>query len=266
LPDGSVIEHDVNLHYANITRAANLLKNAKAKGVPSNLTNKLHNELQQHVGAMYGVNPSPDKRLVQKETKSIMDVVAGSNPKTSFWHQKVLRNKVFSSGRSVIVPHNKSLGIDQVEIPKYVAWKTFEPHVIRKMSQMGIERDVAKDMIEKKNPTATNVLHSVMKDVPVVINRSPSLHKHNMTGHYAKISGGNVMHIPPEIEEGQNADYDGDQLAIHVPLTQKAIHDVKTKLMASKQLFGASNKGRLMMGIDLDPFIGFYDSTKKKKK
>jgi len=266
LPDGSVIEHDVNLHYANITRAANTLKTADKKGVPGELKNKLHREIQEHVGAMYGTNPSPDKKLVQKETKSMLDIVAGGNPKTSFWHQKILRNKVFSSGRSVIVPHNKSLDIDKVEIPKYVAWKTFEPHVVRKMSQMGIPSDKAKDMIEKQNETATNVLNQVMKEVPVVINRSPSLHKHNMTGHYAKISGGNVMHIPPEVEVGQNADYDGDQLAIHVPLGKKAIDDVKNKMMASKQLFSSSQKDKLIMGIDLDPFIGFFDATKKKGK
>ncbi|RKX69056.1 hypothetical protein DRP43_04835, partial [candidate division TA06 bacterium] len=100
LPDGSVIEHDVNLHYANITRAANTLQKAKAKDVPATLTNKLHRELQDHVGAMYGTNQSPDKKMQQKETKSILDIVAGSNPKTSFWHQKILRNKVFGSGRA----------------------------------------------------------------------------------------------------------------------------------------------------------------------
>jgi DNA-directed RNA polymerase subunit beta' len=104
-----------------------------------------------------------------------------------------------------------------------------------------------------------------MKEIPLVINRAPSLHKHNMTGHYAKISGGNTMHIPPEIENGQNADYDGDQLAIHVPFGHKAVADVKNKLMASKQLFTDSTKNGLTMGIDLDPFIGFYDATKGRK-
>ena len=265
LPDGSIIEHDVNHHYANIIRASNTLKEAEKSGAPDAIKNKLHRELQDHVGAMYGTNVSPDPKMARKEVKSVMDVVAGSNPKTSFWHQKILKNKVFGSGRAVIVPHLKTMNMDQVEIPKAVAWKSFEPHVVRKMSQMGIPNDKAKEMIEKKNETATNVLNGVMKDVPIVINRAPSLHKHNMTGHYAKISGGNVMHIPPEIENGQNADYDGDQLAIHVPFGHKAIQDVKDKLMASKQLFTNTSKDKLTMGIDLDPFIGFYDATNTKK-
>jgi len=262
MPDGSIIEHDVNNHYSNIARSANQIKKLD-KDVPASLRNRLHSELQAHVGAMFGTNVSPDPKMIRKETKSVMDIVSGANPKTSFWHQKILKNKVFGSGRAVIVPHTKSLGMDQVEIPKHVAWSAFQPHVTRKMSQMGIPNDRAKEMIEQRNETATNVLTQVMKDVPVVINRAPALHKHNMTGHYAKISGGNVMHIPPEIENGQNADYDGDQLAIHVPFGQKAIHDVKTKLMASKQLFTDSAKKGLTMGIDLDPFIGFYDATKK---
>ncbi len=266
LPDGSIIEHDVNHHYANIVRASNTLNKAQENGVPSSMINKLHRELQDHVGAMFGTNKSPDPKMERKEVKSVMDVVAGSNPKSSFWHQKILKNKVFGSGRAVIVPHIKSMNMDQIEIPKTVAWNAFQPHVTRKMSQMGIPNDMAKDMIEKRNETATNVLHQVMKDVPVVINRAPALHKHNMTGHYAKISGGNTMFIPPEIENGQNADYDGDQLAIHVPFGHAAIKDVKSKLMASKQLFTDTSKNGLTMGIDLDPFIGFFDATNKKGK
>ena len=263
LPDGNIVEHDVNNHYANITRSANTLRDAKRDGVPESIQKGLQKELQLHVGAMYGTNKSPDPKMEKKGTKSVMDIVAGANPKSSFWHQKILKNKVFGSGRAVIIPHVKSMGMDEVEIPKYVAWNAFQPHIVRKMSQMGIPNDVAKDMIEKKNETATNVLNKVMKEVPIVINRAPALHKHNMTGHYAKISGGNTMHIPPEIEDGQNADYDGDQLAIHVPFGQKAINDVKNKLMASKQLFTNASKHGLTMGIDLDPFIGYYDATNK---
>lgn len=266
MPDGSIIEHDVNNHYANITRAANALNSAEVKDMPVEIRNRLKNELQQHVGAMYGTNVSPDPKMVRKETKSVMDIVSGANPKNSFWHQKILKNKVFGSGRAVIVPHTKSLSMDQVEIPKAVAWNAYKPHIVRKMSQMGIANDVSKEMIDNKTETATNVLNQVMKEVPLVINRAPALHKHNMTGHYASISGGNVMHIPPEIENGQNADYDGDQLAIHVPFGQAAIKDVKTRLMASKQLFNNAQKGGLTMGIDLDPFIGYYDATKGGKK
>ena len=264
LPNGSIVEHDVNVHYKNITRAAKQLNKAKKADAPTEIVSGLQNELQQHVGAMYGTNRSPDPKTVRNEVKSVMDIVGGDTPKTSFWHQKILKNKVFGSGRAVIVPHNKSLGMDEIEIPKEVAWGAFEPHVTRKMSQMGIAPADSKSMIEARNPTATNVLTGVMKDIPVVINRSPSLHKHNMTGHYAKIGGGNVMSIPGEIENGQNADDDGDQLGIHVPFGHKAVDDVKTKLMASKQLLGSASKGNLVMGIDLDPFIGFFDATKSK--
>jgi len=272
LPGGGIIEHDVNEHYSTIIRAANTLKDIKnSKMLPADekeaehknrIVAGLEHEIQQHVGGLYGTNPPADPKLKNRDVKSMLDIVGGSNPKTSYWHQKILKNKVFTSGRAVVVPHNKSLGIDQVEIPKFVAWKSFEPHVKRKMSQMGIPTHEAEEMIEKKHPTAESVLHQVMKEVPVVINRAPSLHKHNMTGHYAKIASGNVMHVPPEVEPGHNMDYDGDQLAIHVPLTPKAISDVKNKLMASKQLLTNSQAGKLNIGIDLDPFIGFYDATK----
>ena len=263
LPGGSIVEHDVNDHYRAITRAAASLDKAKHSDTPSNLIFGLENELQKHVGAMYGTNKSPDPKMERNNTKSVMDIVGGENPKQSFWQQKILRNKVFGSGRAVIVPHNKSLGMDEIELPKEVAWRAFEPHVARKMSQMGIPRLNAKEMIEKRDATSTNVLNSVMKEVPVVINRAPSLHKHNITGHFAKMVGGNTMQIPAEIENAHNADYDGDQMGIHVPFGAKAIADVKEKLMASKQIFGSASKDKLVMGIDLDPFIGFYEATKK---
>jgi len=264
LPSGSIVEHDINMHYANIIRSSNILKEAKKEKAPIHIQNHLQDELQKHVGAMYGTNESPDPKMKDKDVKSVMNILAGDNPKTSYWHQKVMRQQVFGSGRAVILPKIKSLGMDEIEIPKYVAWKMFEPHVTRKMSQMGIDSNTSKDMIEKKSDTANAVLHQVMKEVPVVINRAPSLHKHNMTGHYAKISAGNAMHISPIIENAQNADYDGDQMGIHIPFTHAAIKDVKDKLMASKQIMTNSNKNKVIMGIDLDPFIGFYEGSRKK--
>jgi len=264
LPNGSLVEHDVNEHYANIIHSVNTLEEAKKAKAPAQIVNGLHKELQEHIGAMYGTNLSPNKKSQKKELKSVMDIVAGENPKTSFWHQRILKNKVFGSGRAVIAPHTKNMGIDQIELPNNVAWSMYEPHVVRKMSQMGIPVNESKKMIENRNESATRVLDSAMREIPVVINRAPSLHKHNMTGHYASRTSGNVMHIPAVIEDGQNADYDGDQLGIHVPFGHKAIQDVKTKIMASKQLMNSAKKNNLMMGIDLDPFIGFYDTTRKK--
>ncbi len=263
LPGGSIIEHDVNEHYRAITRAAAILDKAKKSEAPDKMIFGLENELQQHVGAMYGTNKSPNPKMARNNTKSVMDIVTGDDPKHSFWQQKILRNKVFGSGRAVVVPHNKSLGMDQIELPKEVAWRAFGPHIARKMSQMGIPRSDSRAMIEKRDATSTNVLNSVMKEVPVVINRAPSLHKHNMTGHFAKMVGGNTMQVPAEIENAHNMDYDGDQLGIHVPFGAKAIADVKNKLMASKQIFGSASKDKLVMGIDLDPFIGYFEATKE---
>ena len=267
LPNGTVVDHDINNHYAEIIDAANTLKQAqKEYGTNHPLTQALRTELQNHIGAMYGINESPNPTFKRKGIKSVQEYIAGAKPKESFWQKNVLQNKLFTSGRAVIIPKEKYLGIDEIEVPKPVAWKIFEPHVRRKMAQAGMDTGSIVEHIENQTDTAKNFLHQVMKEVPVVINRAPSLHKHNMTGHYAKISPDNAMRISPLIEEGQNADYDGDQLAIHVPLTQKSIDDVKNKIMASKQLFGARNKDDLKMKIDLDPHIGFFHATKYNDK
>ena len=139
----------------------------------------------------------------------------------------------------------------------------FAPHVTRELTKAGISKFDAKERIEKRDPASTNALHSVMKRIPIVINRAPSLHKHNFTAHYAKLSSGNTMNVPSEIEPMHNMDYDGDQLGVHVPLTQASIDDAKTKLLPSKQLFSAASRDSLIAGIDLDPFIGFYEGSVK---
>jgi len=263
LPNGTVVDHDINNHYSTIISAANALKEAKKEfGDNHPITGKLKTELQKHVGAMYGVNDSPDPVLKRKGVKSVQEIIAGKKPKESLWQQNVLQNKVFTSGRAVIIPKEKYLPMDQVELPKEVAWKIFEPHVTRKMSQAGLSSTDIQKHLEERTHTAKRFLEDTMKEVPVVINRAPTLHKHNMIGAYAKISPDNAMRISPLHENPQNADYDGDQLAIHAPLTQKAIDDVKNKMLASKQLFGARNNENLQMKIDLDPYVGFYHATK----
>ena len=266
LPNGAVVDHDINNHYAAIIDGVKTLKMAKAKyGENSPLVGALRTELQNHVGAMYGVNESPDPALRRKEVKSVQEFIAGKKPKESFWQRNILQNRVFSSGRAVVIPKEKYLGMDEVELPKPVAWKVFEPHVKRKMAQAGMDTASITEHIENKSPTAEKFLHDTMKEVPVVINRAPSLHRHNMTGHYARISPDNAMRVSPLIENPQNMDYDGDQLAIHVPLTQASINDVKNKIMASKQLFGARKNDNLQMSIDLDPHVGFFHATKYNK-
>jgi len=267
LPNGTVVDHDINNHYAAILDATKTLKEAKKLyGDKHPIVGALQTELQQHVGAMYGVNESPDPALRRKGVKSVQEYIAGAKPKESFWQKNVLQNRVFTSGRAVVIPKERYLSMDEVELPKEVAWKVFEPHVRRKMAQVGMDSLSINNHIENRTDTAKQFLDTAMKEIPVVINRAPSLHKHNMTGHYAKISPDNAMRISPLIEIGQNADYDGDQLAVHVPLTQKAIDDVKNKIMASKQLFGARNNDNLVMKIDLDPHIGFYHATKYRDK
>ena len=266
LPDGNMLNHDVNIHYKSIIDATSILSDAKKDGAPEGILRGLRSEVQKTIGAMYGTNESPDPKIRQKGIKGMIDIVGGSNPKTSFWHQNVLKNKVYSSGRAVVTPHNKSLGMDQAEIPKDIAWKMFEPHVTRKLTMSGVPINDAKDRIKNRDRAATYALKDVMSKVPIVINRAPSLHKHNFTAHYARIGSGNTMNVPAEIEPMHNMDYDGDALGIHVPLGTAAIKDAKTKLLPSKQLFSAAGSDALIAGIDLDPFIGFYEGSKKYKK
>jgi len=266
LPNGTVVDHDINNHYTAIMDAVNTFKDAKKEfGNNNPITGELRAEVQKHVGALYGVNESPDPTLKKREIKSVQEMIAGKKPKESLWQTNVLQNKLFSSGRAVIIPKDKYLGMDEVELPKEVAWKMYSPHLHRNMARTGMSSTDIQHHIDNKTVTAKKFLDDAMKNIPVVINRAPTLHKHNMLGAYPKISADNAMKISPLHENPLNADYDGDQLAIHVPLTQKSIDDVKNKLMASKQIFGEKNNNHVAFDIDLDPYIGFYHSTKYNK-
>jgi len=266
LPNGTVVDHDINNHYAAIIDASNTLKEAKKElGNNHPVVGELRTEVQKHIGALYGVNESPDPKLRKREIKSVQEMIAGKKPKESLWQTNILQNKVFTSGRAVIIPKDKYLAMDEVELPKEVAWKMYTPHLHREMARAGMSSTDIQQHIDNKTDTAKRFLDDVMKRVPVVINRAPTLHKHNMIGAYPKISADNAMKISPLHENPLNADYDGDQLAIHVPLTEKAIDDVKNKLLASKQIFGAKNKDHIAFDIDLDPYIGFYHATKYNK-
>jgi DNA-directed RNA polymerase subunit beta' len=150
--------------------------------------------------------------------------------------------------------------MDQVSLPNDMAWKLYEPFAMREMVRRGVPAMAAKKAIEDRSPQATAVLDKIMENRPVMLNRAPTLHKHNITGHMAKRHEGSAIRVPLATLSGWNADFDGDAMNVHVPVSDDAVDEIKEKMFPSKNLLSAKT-----MGIHMKPeqmaLLGLYRAT-----
>jgi len=265
--NGDISVNDLNLHYQDINLLADTIKHSRND--KDSTRHDLEYELYKSVGAMYGLEKSPNKKMIDKNTKGVLDILGGDTPKQSFAQKNMLRVKQFMSGRGVIKPARTDIGIDEIEIPEKMGLKMYEPHITRRLSRAGIPPVRAKEMIDEKSPEAINALHQIGKEIPVVYNRAPSLWKHNMVGGFPKFVKGNTIGINPLLERSLGADYDGDTVAVHVPVTTKAIDDVKNKLMPSKNIFsdqGSFADPDIVALPDQDATLGIYKASNPSRK
>ena len=266
---GSFGVSDLNLHYQELININNSLKDAKKNKLSKDTVNKLKKELYDSVAALHGLKSSTNKSLAQKNVKGVLNILGGDKPKDSYVHKALLRKNQFMSGRGVMIPSRGDLKLDQIELPEEMGLKMYEPHISRELAKMGYSKLQINEMIENKDPRVLQTLDRLGKQIPVVYNRAPSLWKHNLIGAYPKFSNGKAIAVPPMVERALAGDYDGDQIGIHVPVTQKGIEDVKNNMMASKQLFteqGSLANKDLLMIVDQDAILGAYKASIPSKK
>jgi DNA-directed RNA polymerase subunit beta' len=213
---------------------------------------------------MYGTDETTDKKMKDKGVKGILGILGGDTPKQSYAQKNMLRVKQFMSGRGVIKPARTDIGIDEIEVPEKIGLKMYEPHIARKLSRMGYTPVETKEMIDEKHPKAVQTLHDLGKQIPIVYNRAPSLWRHNILGGYPKFIKGDTIGINALTERSLNADYDGDAISMHVPVTQKAIDDVKNKILPSKNLFTDQKSYAdpdILLLPDQDATLGIYKAS-----
>jgi DNA-directed RNA polymerase subunit beta len=260
--EGEISVNDLNMHYQDIHTIADTLKMSNKLDKKTRL--ELEKDMFSAVGAMYGTEESTDKKMKDKGVKGILGILGGDTPKQSYAQKNMLRVKQFMSGRGVIKPARTDIGIDEIEIPEKLGLKIYEPHISRKLARSGYKPVQVKEMIDEKNPKVMHALREVGKEVPVVYNRAPSLWRHNILGGYPKFIKGDTIGVNPLTERSMNSDYDGDAISVHVPVTQKAIDDVKNKMLPSKNLFtDQSNHVNpdILLLPDQDATLGVYKSS-----
>ena len=181
------------------------------------------------------------------------------------FRQNLLGKRVDYSGRSVIVI-GPELKLHQCGLPKKMALILFEPFIIRRLKELGFVHTVrgARKMIESRSPEVWDILEEVTKGHPVLLNRAPTLHRLSIQAFEPVLIEGNAIRVHPLVCTAYNADFDGDQMAVHVPLSVEAVMEAKLLMMATHNIFSPSS-GKPILTPSQDIVLGSYFLTMNPK-
>ena len=265
LEGGRFATSDLNDLYRRVINRNNRLKNLLQLKTPDVI---IHNEkrmLQESVDALFdnGRHGRPVTGAGNRPLKSLSDMLKG---KQGRFRQNLLGKRVDYSGRSVIVI-GPELKLNQCGLPKKMALVLFEPFIIRRLKELGFVHTVrgARKMIEKKSPEVWDILEEVTKGHPVLLNRAPTLHRLSIQAFEPILIEGEAIRIHPLVCTAYNADFDGDQMAVHVPLSLEAIMECKLLMMATSNIFSPSS-GKPILTPSQDIVLGAYYLTIEPRK
>ncbi len=213
--------------------------------------------------AVVGLTDPVSIKNKNKNLKGFVRQIVGGTPKAGLFQNKVLGKLQDVTGRAVVIP-DPTLDMDQVGIPEDMAWKVFKPFAMRKLVTRGMPAVRADQEIEDRTPSAKKALEDVMGERPVLVNRAPTLHKFNVMALRPVMRNDRNIAMPAVIESGFNLDHDGDQMNLHVPVTDAAVHEAFDKMLPSRNLF--SLKGRQAHYLPMqEATLGLYKATSKTK-
>lgn len=260
LEGGRFATSDLNDLYRRVINRNNRLKNLLQLKTPDVI---IHNEmrmLQEAVDALFdnGRHGRAVTGAGNRPLKSLSDMLKG---KQGRFRQNLLGKRVDYSGRSVIVI-GPELKLNQCGLPKKMALVLFEPFIIRRLKELGFVHTVrgARKMIEKRSPEVWDILEEVTKGHPVLLNRAPTLHRLSIQAFEPVLIEGDAIRVHPLVCTAYNADFDGDQMAVHVPLSLEAILEAKLLMMATHNIFSPSS-GDPILTPSQDIVLGSYYLT-----
>ncbi len=233
LTGGRFATSDLNELYRRVINRNNRLKKLIELGAPEIILRNEKRMLQEAVDALIDSQRVKNIRASQ-ELRSLSDMLRG---KQGRFRQNLLGKRVDYSGRSVIVV-GPELELNEAGIPKEMALEMFKPFVLREVIAQGHAPNVksAKHFIERRTGEVWDILENITKNHPILLNRAPTLHRLGIQAFYPILIEGDAIRIHPCICAGFNADFDGDQMAIHVPLSEKSKEEAKNLMMAARNL------------------------------
>ena len=264
LDGGRFATSDLNDLYRRVIIRNNRLKRLMEIKAPEVILRNEKRMLQESVDSLFDNTrkSSAVKTRNNRPLKSLSDSLKG---KQGRFRQNLLGKRVDYSARSVIVV-GPNLKLHECGIPKDMASELYKPFVIRKLIERGIVKTVktAKKIIDRKEPVVWDILESVIKNHPILLNRAPTLHRLGIQAFQPKLIEGKAIQLHPLTCTAFNADFDGDQMAVHLPLGPEAILEAQLLLLASHSILNPANGAPITVPSQ-DMVLGLYYMTKERK-
>ncbi len=264
LDGGRFATSDLNDLYRRVIIRNNRLKRLMEIKAPEVILRNEKRMLQESVDSLFDNTrkSSAVKTESNRPLKSLSDSLKG---KQGRFRQNLLGKRVDYSARSVIVV-GPELKLSECGIPKEMAAELYKPFVIRKLIERGIVKTVksAKKIIDRKEPVVWDILENVIKGHPVLLNRAPTLHRLGIQAFQPKLIEGKAIQLHPLVCTAFNADFDGDQMAVHLPLGPEAILEAQLLMLASHNILNPAN-GAPVTVPSQDMVLGLYYMTKERK-
>ncbi|HMI64722.1 MAG TPA: DNA-directed RNA polymerase subunit beta', partial [Cyclobacteriaceae bacterium] len=264
LDGGRFATSDLNDLYRRVIIRNNRLKRLIDIKAPEVILRNEKRMLQEAVDSLF--DNSRKVNAVRSDgnraLKSLSDMLKG---KQGRFRQNLLGKRVDYSGRSVIVV-GPELKLHECGLPKDMAAELFKPFIIRKLIERGIVKTVksAKKIVDRKDPVVWDILENVLKGHPVLLNRAPTLHRLGIQAFQPKLIEGKAIQLHPLVCTAFNADFDGDQMAVHVPLGQEAILEASLLMLSSHNILNPANGAPITVPSQ-DMVLGLYYLTKGRK-
>ncbi len=264
LDGGRFATSDLNDLYRRVIIRNNRLKRLIEIKAPEVILRNEKRMLQESVDSLFDNSrkSSAVKTESNRPLKSLSDSLKG---KQGRFRQNLLGKRVDYSARSVIVV-GPNLKLHECGLPKDMAAELYKPFIIRKMIERGIVKTVksAKKIIDKKEPVVWDILENILKGHPVLLNRAPTLHRLGIQAFQPKLIEGKAIRLHPLVTTAFNADFDGDQMAVHLPLGNAAILEAQLLMLASHNILNPANGAPIAVPSQ-DMVLGLYYITKGKK-
>jgi DNA-directed RNA polymerase subunit beta' len=264
LEGGRFATSDLNDLYRRVIIRNNRLKRLMEIKAPDVILRNEKRMLQEAVDSLFDNSRKVNavKADGNRALKSLSDMLKG---KQGRFRQNLLGKRVDYSGRSVIVV-GPEMKLHECGLPKDMAAELFKPFVIRKLIERGIVKTVksAKKLVDRKEPVVWDILENVLKGHPVLLNRAPTLHRLGIQAFQPKLIEGKAIQLHPLVCTAFNADFDGDQMAVHVPLGNAAILEAQLLMLASHNILNPANGSPITVPSQ-DMVLGLYYITKGRK-
>ena len=260
LDSGNFATSDLNDLHRRIINRNNRLKKLVDLNAPEVIIRNEKRMLQQSVDALFDNNrcKRPVLGSSNRPLKSLTDMIKG---KQGRFRENLLGKRVDYSARSVIVV-GPSLKLHQCGLPKKIALELYQPFIIRRLKELGHADTIksAKKMLERKDDEVWDILEEVIRNHPVLLNRAPTLHRMGIQAFEPVLVEGNAIQLHPLVCKGFNADFDGDQMAVHLPLSIEAQVEAHTLMMSTHNIFSPAN-GAPIISPSQDVVMGCYYLT-----